>query len=123
VIEGFSEEHQLEEAKMNRRLVVGIVSFAALLYVCGIYLVWGAENKEVTISGELVCGHCTLHAVDACAGAVKTADGDYLFVKNPESDKVFDQRLKGLKVEVTGTVEEKDGQKWLTVTKIVLEEK
>ena len=109
---------------MDRRLVIGIVSFSTLLFVLGMYLMsYGAENKEVTISGELVCGHCNLHAVDHCAAAIRAAEGNYLLVKNPESQKIFDQRLKGVKVQVTGTVEEKDGQKWITASKIVVEEK
>ena len=108
---------------MDRKVWGGILSFATFLYVMGIYLAFGAEQKEVTISGELVCGHCTLHAVDQCTAAIKAADGNYLLVKNPESKKIFDKRLKGLKAEVTGTVEEKDGQKWITASKIVLEEK
>ena len=109
---------------MDRRLVIGIVSFSAFFFVLGMYLMsYGAEPKEVTISGDLVCGHCTLHALESCGVALKGEHENYFLVKNDESDKVFDKRHNGLKATVTGTVEEKDGKKWITASKIELEEK
>ena len=106
---------------MDRRLT-GLTTVVGLLLVFGLYMAYGQEKKEVTVSGEVVCGHCTLHAVDACTAAIKTADGNYLLAKNDESDKIFDKRDKGVKVKVTGTVEEKDGKKWITASKIEVEE-
>ena len=106
---------------MARRLV-GVTTVVGLLLVFGLYMAYGQEKKEVTVSGEVVCGHCTLHAADACCVAIKGADGNYLLVKNDESDKFFDKRDKGVKIKVTGTVEEKDGKKWITASKIELEE-
>ena len=103
---------------MSKRYGVGLLTVVGLVLVCGSYLAYGQEKKEVTVTGDVVCGHCTLKAVDQCTVAIKGGDGNYLLVKNDESDKFFDQRDKGVKVKVTGTVEEKDGIKWITATKV-----
>jgi hypothetical protein len=112
---------------MNRSYAIGIG--VAIVVILGVVLflnrnrVFGDEAKQVTISGDLVCAHCRLHASPTCGVALKASEGNYFLVKNEESDKVFDKRDKGLKVNVTGTVEEKDGKKWITASKIELEEK
>ena len=109
---------------MSKRFGVGLLMVVGLLLVCGSYLTYGQDKNEVTVTGDVVCGHCTLKMVDQCTVALKADDGNYLLVKNDESDKIFDKRDKGVKAKVTGTVEEKDGKKWITATKVeVLESK
>ena len=103
---------------MSKRYGVGLLTVVGLILLCGSYLTYGQEKKEITVTGDVVCGHCTLKAVDQCTVAIRAEDGNYLLVKNDESDKFFDKRDKGVKAKVTGTVEEKDGKKWITATKI-----
>jgi hypothetical protein len=83
-------------------------------------------TKEVTLKGTLVCTKCTLHETDSCANALKVKDGDketiYYLTPNDVSKGDHKEVCHGPKegVTVTGTVEEKDGKKWLTATKIDL---
>jgi hypothetical protein len=107
---------------MDRRYLIGVLTLASLLFVFGLYLAYGQQKKEATISGDIVCGHCTLKAVDQCTVSIEAADGNYFLVRNSESDKIFGKRNKGLKAKVTGTVEEKDSKRWITASKIELVE-
>ncbi len=108
---------------MKHRVLYGTLVSALFLFLSGAYVALAAEQKEVTVTGEVVCGHCTLKAVKECAPAIKAQDASYLLTKNEESDKLFDKRDKGVTVTVTGVLEEKDGQKWITASKVEVKEK
>jgi hypothetical protein len=83
-----------------------------------------ADNKDVTITGNMVCGKCTLHETDKCQNVVQVMeDGktvNYYLKQNDVSKAAHDPVCHGdtEKVTVTGTVKEKDGKKTMTPTKI-----
>jgi len=82
--------------------------------------------KEVTLKGTLTCGKCDLGKSDECATVIKVTekvDGKdkeviyWLKDKGKDEkyhDKVCTEKKKG---SVTGVVSEKDGKKWITVSK------
>jgi hypothetical protein len=79
---------------------------------------------ETTITGSMVCGKCTLHLTPTCQNVVQvTVDGktvNYFLKQNDVSKAAHDPICGGgsEKVTVTGTIEEKDGKKTMTPTKI-----
>jgi len=83
-----------------------------------------ADDKPVTITGDMVCGKCTLHITDTCQNVVQVKeDGksvNYFLVHNDVSKAEHGAICEGgtEKVTVTGTVADKDGKKMLTPTEI-----
>jgi hypothetical protein len=83
-----------------------------------------APGKEVTVTGSMVCGKCTLHKTESCQNVIQVSkDGktvDYYLTKNDLSDAMHGEVCHGdsKKVTATGTVTEKDGKQVLTVTKL-----
>jgi len=83
-----------------------------------------AAGKEVTITGTMVCGKCSLHETDKCQNVVQVEkDGktvNYYLKQNDVSKAAHDPICGGSseKVTVTGTVTEKDGKEMMTPTKI-----
>jgi hypothetical protein len=83
-----------------------------------------AASKEVTITGSMVCGKCTLHESKSCQNVVQVEkDGktvNYYLKQNDVSKAAHDPICGGSseKVTVTGTVTEKDGKEMMTPTKI-----
>ena len=82
-------------------------------------------DDEVTITGNMVCGKCTLHETASCQNVVQVTDADgkkvnYYLKHNDISKAAHDPICGGgsEKVTVTGTVTEKDGKKTFTPTKI-----
>jgi len=79
---------------------------------------------EVTITGNMVCGKCTLHETESCQNVVQvTQDGktvNYYLKQNDVSKGAHSAVCHGdtEKVTVTGTVEDKDGKKMMTPSKI-----
>ena len=84
----------------------------------------GASTNEVTITGSMVCGKCTLHLTKTCQNVVQvTKDGktvNYFLTHNDVSKGAHAAVCGGSseKVTVTGIVKEKDGKEILTPTKI-----
>ena len=83
-----------------------------------------AASKEVTITGNMVCGKCTLHETkNARTSSRSKQDGktvNYYLKQNDVSKEAHDPICGGSseKVTVTGTVTEKDGKQMMTPTKI-----
>jgi hypothetical protein len=84
-----------------------------------------AADKEVTLKGTLVCGKCTLKETDACTNVLQVKDGDKTveyFIKDKGKDADYHKGVcpKDSKKDatVTGTVEEKDGKKYITASKV-----
>jgi hypothetical protein len=95
----------------------------ALVLVVGLVAVTAAAD-EATLTGNVMCAKCTLKKADAkkCQDVLVVKDGDttteYYVTKNDVSEK-FGHKCSGQKpATVTGTVEEKDGKKWITATKM-----
>jgi hypothetical protein len=87
-----------------------------------------AKNKEVTITGKMVCGKCTLHLTQECQNVVQVEkDGktvNYFLTQNDVSKAAHDPVCdpgSSEKVTVTGTVKEEDGKMTMTATKIVVD--
>jgi hypothetical protein len=81
-------------------------------------------KKEVTLKGTITCAKCDLkvEGQTKCATVIKVKEGDKDVVYYFDDDshkknhsKVCQESKKG---EVSGTVAEKDGKKWITVSKI-----
>jgi hypothetical protein len=87
-------------------------------------LLAGDAGKAITITGNMVCGKCTLHETEKCQNVVQvTQDGktvNYYLIQNDTSKDAHEAVCHGdtEKVTVTGTVTEKDGKEVLTPTKI-----
>jgi hypothetical protein len=81
-----------------------------------------AETK--TLTGNLVCGKCTLHLTSDCQDVLQVEKNgktvNYLLTQNKVSKDFHSNICKtsGEKVTVTGSVKEKDGKEILTATKI-----
>jgi hypothetical protein len=99
-----------------------MIALLAGLALTGVTTALAAD--EVTITGNMVCGKCTLHETDSCQNVVQVAeDGktvNYYLKQNSVSKDAHGAICGGSseKVTVTGTVKEKDGKKTLTPTKI-----
>ena len=107
---------------MNRKIV--FASFA-LVFAFALAAAAYAEDKPVTLHGQLLCAKCTLHEKDmtTCQNVVqvKNDKGDaqnYYVVKNDVAEK-FGHVCSGTKdVMVTGKVSDKEGKKWIEASKI-----
>lgn len=79
---------------------------------------------EVTITGNMVCGKCTLHETESCQNVVQVIEAgktvNYYLKQNDISKAAHEPICHGdtEKVTVTGTVKEKGGKKTMTPTKI-----
>ena len=72
---------------------------------------------ETTVTGKVVCGKCSAKKAEACQNMLVTADGQEYWLAKTEAANKFGHVCKGEKnAKVTGTVEEKDGKKWLTAS-------
>jgi hypothetical protein len=102
-----------------------------LAVAAGLMLAFGTSRllaadagKETTITGNMVCGKCTLHETKSCQNVVQVMqDGktvNYYLLQNDVSKDAHGAVCHGdaEKVTVTGTVEEKDGKEMMTPTKI-----
>jgi uncharacterized membrane protein len=95
-------------------LVLGLATLAS-----------AGDEKQVVVTGKVMCAKCSLKKADAteCQNVlVAKGAGDtmveYYLVKN-EVTEAFGHKCTGEKAAaVAGTVEEKDGKMWLTAKKI-----
>ena len=81
------------------------------------------DKAEVTLKGKATCAKCDLSKTEKCQAAlVVTEDGKEVvyYVKGKGASDLHKEICKAAKdgVSVTGVVSEKDGQKWITATKI-----
>ena len=83
-----------------------------------------AASKEVTITGTMVCGKCTLHETKSCQNVIQVQQAGktvkYYLAKNDVSDAMHGDVCHGdsKQVTATGTVVETDGKEVLTATKL-----
>ena len=102
-----------------------LAAAAGLMLALGTSRLLAADaDKEVTITGNMVCGKCTLHETEKCQNVVQvTQDGktvNYYLKQNGVSKDAHEAVCHGdtEKVTVTGTVTEKDGKEMMTPSKI-----
>jgi Family of unknown function (DUF6370) len=83
------------------------------------------DDKEVTMTGTMVCAKCKLHEAKDCQNVLQVSDPsgntvNYYLEQNKVS-KDFHSNIcmnDGEKATVTGTVEEKDGKEVIEASKI-----
>lgn len=104
-----------------------VVVLVALVAIVAAALPAFAADKpaEVTLTGEVKCASCLMKKADAkgCQDVLVVADkggktAEYYLTKNAVAEKFGMSCSAPKKAVATGTVSEKDGKKWLTVTKI-----
>jgi hypothetical protein len=109
---------------MKKTKMIAVLASAVLLAGLTPRLLAADEGKEVTITGNMVCGKCTLHETKKCQNVVQvTQDGktvNYYLKQNEVSKSAHEPICSGgsEKVTVTGKVKEKDGKEMMTPTKI-----
>jgi len=98
---------------------------AAVLLALACCAVAGAADVSVTLEGNIVCAKCTLkvEGVDKCQTVllVKNAAGadvQYWLARNAVAETYGEVCTDIKPVTVTGSIEEKDGRKWIVATKI-----
>lgn len=103
-----------------KKLKLMLASLAAVAVVSATT----ALADDTTITGNMVCGKCTLHETDKCQNVVQVMeDGktvNYYLKQNATAKDAHGPICQGgsEKVTVTGTVKEKDGKKTMTASKI-----
>ena len=106
------------------KLLLTLLAGLALAGFTSHALAADAKAKETTITGDMVCGKCTLHETKSCQNVVQVEkDGkkiNYYLTENKVSKAAHEPICGGdsEKVTVTGTVTEKDGKEIMTPTKI-----
>jgi|SRR5665213_2541034 len=107
-----------------KKLKLTIVLLAGLAFAGAAFTASAADSKETTITGNMVCGKCTLHETKECQNVVQVMqDGktvNYYLKQNDVSKAAHDPICGGSseKVTVTGTVTKKGGKEMMTPTKI-----
>jgi hypothetical protein len=82
------------------------------------------DAKTTTITGNMVCGKCTMHETASCQNVIQVEkDGktvNYYLAKNETSNAMHEDVCHGdtEKVTATGTVTEKDGKEILAASKL-----
>jgi hypothetical protein len=102
-----------------------------LAAAAGLMLAFGTSRlladdagKAITITGNMVCGKCTLHETASCQNVVQVTTGgktvNYYLIQNDTSKAAHKAICGGdpETVTVTGTVEEKDGKEVMTPSNI-----
>ncbi len=80
-----------------------------------------AGEKKQTLEGEMSCAKCNLKQADACEDTLKVGEELYLLEEGGKR-KTSEHVCSGTaKAKVTGKVEERDGKKFLVVSKIEVE--
>jgi hypothetical protein len=106
------------------RIARSFAAGLALLVVVGLAI--GQEKKEKVVDGKISCAKCELKVAGqtkcATTVTVKESGKDVVYYFDAETNKAFphSKYCKGTheaKVTIT-KVEEKDGKKWATITKI-----
>lgn len=83
-----------------------------------------AMAEEVTLKGKGVCAKCELKETDKCQNAIVVEKGGkkttYYLVANDKSKAFHKNVCQGPAehITATGEISDKDGKKWLTVSKI-----
>ena len=105
------------------KMVVKIALSLAMVF--GFFALALAEDKkEVTLKGTMVCGKCTLKLAEKCTNVLQVKeDGKTVnyFIDDKGGKESYHKAIcpgkAEQKAEVTGTVSEKDGKKWIKPAK------
>ena len=108
----------MKQLKLSLALIAGLALAGAA------FTALADDATTTTITGNMVCGKCTLHETASCQNVIQVEkDGktvNYYLTKNDTSDAMHDDVCHGdtEKVTATGTDVEKDGKEMLTVSKL-----
>lgn len=96
---------------------------AAILFSAALAFTFNASAEEVTLKGTACCAKCCLKTAEECANVLSVGEGDEKVIyqlAGKADKKSYHKEIckKTKKVEMTGTVSEKDGEKVFTVTEI-----
>ena len=84
-------------------------------------LLTSVQAEEKTFEGEMSCAKCNLKQADTCEDTLKVGDTLYLLEEGGKR-KTSEHVCSGTaKAKVKGKVEERDGKKFLVVSKIEVE--
>jgi len=76
------------------------------------------EGKEVTLKGTITCAKCDLKKAKACHTVIKVKEAgkDVVYWFDTAGSKKYHKNIctEAKEGSVTGTVETKDGKKWIT---------
>ncbi|MEE8218314.1 MAG: DUF6370 family protein [Vicinamibacteria bacterium] len=82
-------------------------------------------GDETTMTGKVMCAKCSLKKADAskCQDVLVTKGDDgkvtHYYIAKTEASKAFGHVCQSEKAAVvTGTIEEKDGKKWISPSKM-----
>jgi hypothetical protein len=109
--------------QLNKILVCVLALFCLLSWTVQ------AAPKEVTLKGKIVCAKCTLKKASKCTTAIVVEENGkeltYYLKDKGTSESYHEPVCGGGKKDgtVIGVVSEKDGQKWITPTKVEYAEK
>ena len=107
-----------------KKLKLTIALLAGLAFAGATLTALADDAKEVSITGNMVCGKCTLHLTEKCQNVVQVTENgetvNYYLKQNDVSKKEHSAVCHGdtEKVTVIGNLTEKDGKKILTPIKI-----
>ena len=97
-------------------------------FLAGLIVALASSNlvlaaEEVTITGEGKCAKCALKQTSMCQNAIEVTENGKTTTYLLEPNKVAKDYhktvcTKTVKTKATGTVEEKDGKKILTASKV-----
>lgn len=80
------------------------------------------DAKEVTLKGEGQCAKCKLGETEKCQDALVVKEGDKTVTYYLKAKGLHPKVCQGTKgLTVTGKVTEKDGKKWVEVSKFELD--
>jgi hypothetical protein len=108
---------------------------AILAFVVGVQADEKDKNKEQTLKGTITCAKCDLHVKGQtkCATVIKVTEKGKSTEKPKETIYYFDTQgnkeyhgdicKKAKEGKVSGTVSEKDGKKYIKVSKVEYDEK
>jgi hypothetical protein len=112
------------------RAMMGAAATVAVVVMLGGPTTAQPPAAEVKLTGDLVCGRCSLKATPKCSNVLQVKEGDktvnYVIDDKGNGEDYHehvcgDGKLEG--VSVTGTVSEKDGKKYIKPTKVELKKK
>ena len=99
-----------------------ILSLAFAASLVGLATIARADDKEVTLKGDITCAKCDLKLADKCATVIKVKEGgkDVVYYFDEAGHKKYHSKVctESKEGSVTGKVSEKDGKKIITVSKV-----
>jgi hypothetical protein len=99
-----------------------ILSLAFVVGLVGLVSVARADDKEVTLKGDITCAKCDLKLADKCATVIKVKEGgkDVVYYFDDAGHKKYHSKVctESKEGSVTGKVSDKDGKKIITVSKV-----